>query len=41
MAFSLKWQSQNKTLVDEEIDKFINDVVNFLSKEIGAELRSK
>ena len=41
MAFSLKWQSQNKTLVDEEIDKFINDVVDFLSKEIGAELRSK
>ena len=40
VAFNLKWQSFNKTLIDEDIDRLVKKIVNSLSKEIKAELRS-
>jgi phenylalanyl-tRNA synthetase beta chain len=40
VAFNLKWQSFNKTLIDEDIDRLVEKIVNSLSKEIKAELRS-
>jgi phenylalanyl-tRNA synthetase beta chain len=40
VAFNLKWQSLTKTLIDEDIDQLVERIVNFLSKEIKAELRS-
>ena len=40
VAFNLKWQSLSKTLIDEDIDQLVEKIVNSLSKEIKAELRS-
>ena len=40
IAFNLKWQSLSKTLVDEDVDRAVEEIVNFLSKKIKAELRS-
>ena len=40
IAFNLKWQSLSKTLVDEDVDRAVEGIVNFLSKKIKAELRS-
>ena len=40
VAFNLKWQSLTKTLIDEDIDQLVERIVNSLSKEIKAELRS-
>jgi phenylalanyl-tRNA synthetase beta chain len=40
VAFNLKWQSLSKTLVDENVDRLVEEIVNFLSKKIKAELRS-
>ena len=40
VAFNLKWQSFNKTLIDEDIDRLVEKIVNSLCKEIKAELRS-
>ena len=40
VAFNLKWQSLNKTLIDEDIDQLVEKIVHSLSKEIKAELRS-
>ena len=40
VAFNLKWQSRSKTLIDEDVDEAVKKIVNSLSKEIKAELRS-
>ena len=40
VAFNLKWQSRSKTLIDEDVDEVVKKIVNSLSKEIKAELRS-
>ena len=40
IAFNLKWQSLSKTLVDEDVDRAVEEIVDFLSKKIKAELRS-
>jgi phenylalanyl-tRNA synthetase beta chain len=40
IAFNLKWQSLSKTLVDEDVDHAVEEIINFLSKKIKAELRS-
>ncbi|MBR2988671.1 MAG: phenylalanine--tRNA ligase subunit beta [Clostridia bacterium] len=39
LAFSLKLQSQEKTLVDSEIQEFINGVITALGQKFGAKLR--
>lgn len=40
VAFNLKWQSQSKTLIDEDVDAVVKKIVNSLSREIKAKLRS-
>ena len=39
MAFSLFFQSPNKTLTDKEVDKEIQGILTWLKKEIQAEQR--
>ena len=40
LTYSLNWQSKNRTLTDNEIDKIIDRIVSFLSKKFSAKLRS-
>lgn len=40
IAFSLTFEDTNKTLVDEEINKIMEDIISNLSKKLNAQLRS-
>lgn len=40
LAFSLKYQSKDRTLTDEEVDKSFQNIVKALKDGFGAELRS-
>lgn len=39
LAFTIKFQSQERTLVDEEVDNAVNKIVEAVGKEFDAELR--
>ena len=39
VAYSLKFRDKNKTLLDEEVNKIMEDIIKELEKSIGAELR--
>jgi len=39
LAYSLTFEDSKKTLTDEEINKEMNKIVEFLNKKLGAELR--
>ena len=40
LTYSLSWQSKNRTLTDDEVDKIMGKIVSFLSKKFNAKLRS-
>ncbi len=40
LAFSLEFQSEEKTLTDSEIDNHVRSIVTTIEKQFGAELRS-
>ena len=40
LAFSIRYQSPDRTLTDEEVDKTQSKIIERLSKELGAALRS-
>ena len=40
MAYKLTFQSKDKTLVDEDINSIIDDMLSDLNKKLGASLRS-
>ena len=39
MAISITWQSNKKTLLDSDIDKAVEKIVNSVRRELGGELR--
>ena len=39
IALSITWQSNTKTLLDSDIDKAVEKIVNSVKKELGGELR--
>ena len=39
LTYSLSWQSKNRTLTDDEVDKIMGKIVSFLSKKFNAKLR--
>ena len=39
LAISLTYQSQERTLTDEEVDRFDKTILNSLKQRLGAELR--
>ena len=39
IAYTLRWQSKDRTLVDGEVDRAVENIVNFLNKKIKAEIR--
>ena len=39
IALSITWQSKTKTLLDSDIDKAVEKIVNSVKKELGGELR--
>lgn len=39
VAYALKFRSKDRTLTDEEINSSMNEIINELEKELGAELR--
>ena len=39
MAISITWQSNKKTLLDSDIDKAVEKIVNSVKRELGGELR--
>ena len=40
LTYSLSWQSKNRTLTDDEVDKIMGKIVSFLSKKFNAKLRA-
>ena len=40
LTYSLSWQSKNRTLTDDEVDKIMEKIVSFLSKKFNAKLRT-
>lgn len=40
LAFSLTWQAEDRTLIDEEVNGLHKDILTVLSQKIGAQLRS-
>ena len=40
LAFSLVWQSSKGTLLDSDIDKIVEKIVNSVKKELGGDLRN-
>ena len=40
LTYSLSWQSKNRTLTDDEVDKIMGKIVSFLSKKFNAKLRT-
>ena len=40
LTYSLNWQSKNRTLTDDEVDKVMERIVSFLSKKFNAKLRA-
>ena len=40
IAFTLTWQSSKKTLLDSEIDKVVEMIVNSVKEELGGDLRN-
>ncbi len=40
LTYSLSWQSKNRTLTDDEVDKNMEKIVSFLSKKFNAKLRT-
>ena len=40
LAYSLKWQSNEKTLIDGEVDELVKKIVKSLFKELNATLRT-
>ena len=40
MAYKLTFQSKDKTLVDEDINSIIDDMLSDLNEKLGASLRS-
>ena len=39
VAYALKFRDKNKTLLDEEVNKVMDEIISELEKDIGAELR--
>ena len=39
MALSVSWQSMNQTLLDSDIDRAVEKIINSVKKELGGELR--
>ena len=39
IAYTLRWQSKKRTLVDGEVDEAVENIVHFLNKKIKAEIR--
>ena len=39
IALSVSWQSMNQTLLDSDIDRAVEKIINSVKKELGGELR--
>ena len=39
IAYALKFRDKNKTLQDEEVNKIMEEIIQELKKQVGADLR--